>query len=78
MSAYYGDMLNLGAGVPFLRSQARILMKDKYVLFLGDSVQEQVILLKFSSMISVILYVQKYSQPREHSTKTLWECFIMG
>ena len=40
MTGFYGDMLNLGAGVPFLRSQARILMKDKYVLFLGDSVQE--------------------------------------
>ena len=26
-------------GVPFMRSQARILLKNKYVLFLGDSVQ---------------------------------------
>lgn len=26
-------------GVPFLRSQARILTKNKYILFLGDSVQ---------------------------------------
>ena len=26
-------------GVPFMRSQARILTKNKYILFLGDSVQ---------------------------------------
>jgi hypothetical protein len=32
----------LHPGVPWLRSQARILLKNKYVLFLGDSVQRAV------------------------------------
>jgi len=76
MDTEAGSVVNFHPGVPFMRSQARILLKNKYILFLGDSVQrgmykDLVALIHNSEMLSPKETREK-SEPTFRTDKLLY------